>query len=57
MLRNADGGARGVKFSRKKRYERVKLNVISVMRGWVGLQFSGKKRLNGPYVHSYMHTW
>ena len=43
MLRNADGGG-GVNFSRKKRYEVVNVNVISVMRGWVGVQFPGKKR-------------
>ena len=36
-----EGG--GVKFSGKKRYEGVKLNVISVTRGWVGVQFAGKK--------------
>ena len=34
----------GVKFSGKKRYEGVRLNVISVTRGWVGVQFPGKKR-------------
>ena len=44
MLRNADGGGGGVKFSRKKRYEGVRSNVISVTRGWVGVQFPGKKR-------------
>ena len=42
MLRNADGG--GVKFSGKKRYEGVSFNVISVTRGWVGVQFPDKKR-------------
>ena len=44
MLRNADGGG-GVKFSGKKRYEDVRFNVISVTRGWLGVQFSGKKAL------------
>ena len=44
MLRNADGGGGGVKFSRKKRYEGVRINVICVTRGWVGVQFPGKKR-------------
>ena len=43
MLRNADGGG-GVKFSEKLRYEGVIFNVISVTRGWVGVQFPGKKR-------------
>ena len=43
MLRNADGGGGGVKFSRKKRYEGVRSNVISVTRGWVGVKFPGKK--------------
>ena len=41
MLRNADGG---VTFSRKKRYEDVRFNVISVTRGWVGFQYPEKKR-------------
>ena len=35
MLRNADGGGGGVRFSGKKRYEGVMFNVISVTRGWV----------------------
>ena len=43
MLRNADGGGGGVKFSEKLRYEGVIFNVISVTRGWV-VQFPGKKR-------------
>ena len=33
VLRNADGG---VRFSGKKRYEGVMINVISVTRGWAG---------------------
>ena len=41
VLRNADGGG-GVRFSGKKRYEGVMFNVISVTRGWVGVQFPGK---------------
>ena len=44
MLRNADMGVGGVKFSREKRYEGVRFNVISVTRGWVGVQIPGKKR-------------
>ena len=36
-------GVGDVKFSRKKRYKRVNFNVISVTRGWVGVQFPGKK--------------
>ena len=36
MLRNADGG--GGHIFRKKRYEGVMFNVISVTRGWVGVQ-------------------
>ena len=44
MLRNADGGGGGVNFSGEKRYEGVRFNVISVTRGWVGVQISGKKR-------------
>ena len=34
----------GVSFPRKKRYEGVRFNVISVTRGWVGVKFPGKKR-------------
>ena len=44
MLHNADGGG-GVKFSRKKRYEGVRFNVISVTRGWVGVQFPEKSMM------------
>ena len=42
VLRNADGGIGGVRFSGKKRYEGVMFNVISVTRGWVGVQFAEK---------------
>ena len=42
MLRNADGGGGGVRFSGKKRYEGVMLDVISVTRGWRGVQVPGK---------------
>ena len=42
VLRNADGG--GGNIFRKKRYECVRFNVISVTRGWVGVQFPEKKR-------------
>ena len=42
VLRNADGGGGGVRFSGKKRYEGVMFNVISVTRGWVGVQFAEK---------------
>ena len=42
MLRNADGGWEGVIFSGEKRYEGVRFNVISVTRGWVGVQIPGK---------------
>ena len=31
-------------FPKKKRYEGVQFNVISVTRGWVGVKFPGKKR-------------
>ena len=34
----------GVNFSGEKRYEGVRFNVISVTRGWVGVQIPGKKR-------------
>ena len=36
MLRNADGGEGVSDFPRKKRYEGVMFNVISVTRGWLG---------------------
>ena len=38
------GGVEGVGFSGRKRYEGVQSNVISIMRGWVGVKFPGKKR-------------
>ena len=41
MLRNADGGG-GIRFSGEKHYEGVRFNVISVTRGWVGVQFPEK---------------
>ena len=41
MLSNADGGG-GCQISGKKYYEGVTFNVISVTRGWVGVQFPGK---------------
>ena len=37
-------GVGGVTFSGKKRYEGVRFNVISITRGWVGVQFPGTKR-------------
>ena len=37
MLGKAVGGRRV-----KNRYEGVRFNVVSVMRGWVGVKFSGK---------------
>ena len=44
VLHNADGGGGGggVLFSGKKHYEGVMFNVISVTRGWVGVQFPEK---------------
>ena len=42
MLRNANGVG-GVQFSGEKRYEGVRFYVVSVMRGWVGVQIPGKK--------------
>ena len=42
MLRNADGdggGGSDVRFSRKKHYEGVMFNVISLTRGWVILYY------------------
>ena len=37
-------GVGGCQIFRKKRYECVRFNVISVTRGWVGVQFPEKKR-------------
>ena len=42
MLCNAVGVGRGVSFPRKKCYEGVRFNVISLTRGWVGVKFPGK---------------
>ena len=56
MLRNADGGG-AVRFSGKKRYEGVRFNVISVTRGWVGVQFpekNGYVTLEWPLYHISM---
>ena len=36
-------GGGGVSLPRKKRYERVRCNVISVTRGWVGVKFPEKQ--------------
>ena len=41
MLCNAGGG---VRFSGKKHYEGVRFNVISITRGWVGVQFPDEKK-------------
>ena len=57
VLCNADGGGGGgVKFSGKKHYEGVRFNVISVTRGWVGVQIPGKKRnvtLEWPHMFEF----
>ncbi len=42
MLSNEDGVRGGVTFSGQKRYEGVRLNVISVTRGWGGSNFQEK---------------
>ena len=41
MLRNAVGGG-GFKFPRKMHDEGVRFNVISITRGWVGVNFPEK---------------
>ena len=41
MLRNADGGGGGVSDFLEKN-EGIMFNVISVTRGWVGVQFAEK---------------
>ena len=58
VLRNADRGGGGLRFSGKKRYEGVMFNVISVTRGWVGVQFPEKKRyvtLEWPLCSILLH--
>ena len=46
VLHNTDGGGGGgVSNFPGKRYEGVRFNVISVTRGWVGVQIPGKKAL------------
>ena len=55
MLRIADGGG-GCHLFRKKGYEGVTFNAISVTRGWVGVQFPGKKRyvtLERPLIQGW----
>ena len=42
MLRNAEGGGGCQILREKNRYEGVRFNVISVTRGWVGVQFPQK---------------
>ena len=42
VLPNADVGGGGGSIFRKKHYEGVRFNVISVTRGWVGVQFPEK---------------
>ena len=42
MLLTLMGVGGGGKIFRKKRYEGVMFNVISVTRGWVGVQFPEK---------------
>ena len=43
MLRNAEGGW-GYQISRNFFYKGVNFNVISITRGWVGVNFQEKKR-------------
>ena len=58
VLRNADGGGGGggVRLYGKKRYEGVRFNVISVTRGWVGVQFPEKKALRNSWMAPFVHT-
>ena len=43
MLHNTVGGERVSDFPEKMRYEDVRFNIISIMRGWVGVIFTEKK--------------
>ena len=52
-MQTGGGGGGGITFSGEKRYEGVRFNVISVTRGWVGVQFPEEEKsvtlhLNGP---------
>ena len=64
------GGGEVVRFSGGKHFEGVRFNVIIVTRGWVRVQFSGKKRyvtLEWPHTrhhelilqsgHEYAHSY
>ena len=42
MLRNADGGGGGLRFSGKKRYEGVRFNVLALRGGGWGSNFQKK---------------
>ena len=44
VLRNAVGSERVSDFPEKKRYKDVRFNIISVTRGWVGVNFPENKR-------------
>ena len=49
----------GCQLSRKKRFEGVWFNVITVMRGWVGVPFPGKKHyvtLEWPQCHAFNYS-
>ena len=46
MLRNAVGGVRVSDFPEKKCFEDVRFKVISVTRGWVGVEFPQKLLFN-----------
>ena len=50
----------GVKFSGKKRYKGVRFNVISITRGWVGVQLTDKKRyvtLEWPHRDKHIYAY
>ena len=55
MLRNAVGGA--CQIFQKNRYKGVRFNVISVTRGWVGIQFPEKKRYVTLEWHRRLRGW
>ena len=46
MLCNAVGGGRVSDFLGEKRYEDVRINVICVVKGWVGVKFPEKTLCN-----------
>ena len=59
VLRNAVGSGRVSDFHEKKRYEGVRFNVITIARGWVGVEFPEKNRyvtLDWPIIATIINN-